>query len=79
MYVSVCLGAVALASFPDSTPKLFIAPCIKAFIHGAIKAWGSFYTRCDKKLGGGVWERGYRGVARMRELSGHARVVWNFF
>ena len=32
-----------LASFPDSTPKLFIAPCIKA---------------CDKKLGSGVWERG---------------------
>ena len=29
-----------LASFPDSTPQLFIAPC-------------------DKKLGSGVWERGY--------------------
>ena len=30
----------SLASFPDSTPKLFIAPCIKAFIHGAIKSLG---------------------------------------
>ena len=37
-----------LASFPDSTPQLFIALCIKA----------GLYTQCDKKLGSGVWERG---------------------
>ena len=31
-------------------------------IHGAIKSWGvesDWDTRCDKKLGSGVWERGY--------------------
>ena len=37
---------ILLASFPDSTPQLFIALCIKAD------------TQCDKKLGSGVWERG---------------------
>ena len=31
---------ICLASFPDSTPQLFIALCIKAFIHSAIKSWG---------------------------------------
>ena len=28
-----------IASFPDSTPQLFIAPYIKAG-HGTIKSWG---------------------------------------
>ena len=31
---------VCVASFPDSTPQLFIAPCINGAINGAIKSWG---------------------------------------
>ena len=31
---------IAVASFPDSTPQLLIAPCNPAFIHGAIKNCG---------------------------------------
>ena len=33
--------------------------------HGCLSkdtVYKSFYTRCDKKLGGGVWERGYFSV-----------------
>ena len=39
----------AVASFPDSTPQLFIA----------IKSWGVFFVFfCSyKKLGSGVWEQ----------------------
>ena len=43
-YTNRWLAWRLVASFPDSTPQLFIAPCIK--------------PRCDKKLGSGVWERG---------------------
>ena len=41
---------IILASFPDSTPQLFIAPCMK----GAIKSWGVesgmrlHYTAADR-------------------------------
>ena len=32
-------------------------------LHGAMKSWGvesgNEATRCDEKLGSGVWERGY--------------------
>ena len=31
---------IALCIKADSTPQLFIALCIKAFIHSAIKSWG---------------------------------------
>ena len=57
-----CWGG-EIASFPDSTPQLFITLCIKAFIHSAIKSWGvesgneakgrGFSTPCSRGEGGG--------------------------
>ena len=44
-----------LASFPDSTPKLFIAPC-------------------NKKLGGGVWER-HGAIKSLGVESGNEAII----
>ena len=46
-----------IASFPDSTPQLFIALCIKA-LHSAIKSWGvESGNEAKQDLASTKWER----------------------
>ena len=55
---------VAVLEFDQFYESVSLVPRLhpQAFYRTVYKSW------CDKKLGGGVWERGYESVACMREI-----------